>query len=417
MSWPLAIPARGCPTTPNDPYIFTGLNPGVYYIGVSAQGTLRGRLGYDPVNGTSGTAGLAQAGGSYDLQVVADPADSLTQVLGFSLQKADALDPIPTGMTLSFSGTIDPNSLSSSSPILVRDASGNTWPVTLSGYEGSQVSFAFEQPLPPGQYTVVDPPSGGLTDLTGRAPVSPGQNPGVLATFTVEPQTSQPVAGNLGVLWPNTQYQVSQSATILPGQEVVSRVVVLATGFYTLETTFTQGSVEILRAGPDGVADIGTASIGPSNSHPMHLEAGVYLVSFRTVGEQPAVGQWTFQFSSIDHESIMNNGVGQGGALSLRLINPMTSSSTSGSPRARARCSRERRADRSALLAPVRIQYRPRRCTGGQRGSLCSNGRLGDSDEPDGHGKHGITRNAHLAKRDSRGCGTRGCRRFDRPGQ
>ena len=192
------------------------------------------------------------------------------------------------------------------------------------------MSFVFDQPLPSGQYTVVAP-SGGLTDLIGRAPVSPGPNPGVLATFTVEPQTSQTVAGNLGVLWPSPQAQVSQFATIPPGQEFVSRVVVPVTGFYTLETTFTQGSVAILRAGPDGGAVIDPASTGPSN-YEMPLEAGVYMVSFRTVGTQPAVGQWTFKSAGIDHEWIVDNGVGQGGALSLRLVDPISSSLTSGSP-------------------------------------------------------------------------------------
>ena len=317
--------------------LFKGLNPGVYYIGVSGAGNLgRPAPGYDPVNGTIGSAGQAQAGGAYDLQVVADPADSLTQVVGFSLQKADALDPIPTGISFSFSGPIDPNSLLSgapgTSPILVYDASGHSWPVTLSSYNVNQVSFAFKQPLPPGQYTVVDPTSGGLTDLIGRAPVSPGQKKGVLATSTVEPQTSRMVAGDLGVLWPNTQFQVSQFATILPGQHVVSRLVVTAPALYKLETTLTQGSVEILRAGPDGVVGVGTASSGASNSFPMQLEAGVYLVSFRNLGTLPAVGHWTFQFE-YDDDWQLNNGVGQGGALSLRLFdNPIPSSLTSGSP-------------------------------------------------------------------------------------
>ena len=32
----------GLPSSPDDPYFFTGLNPGVYYIGVSARGTWRG---------------------------------------------------------------------------------------------------------------------------------------------------------------------------------------------------------------------------------------------------------------------------------------------------------------------------------------------------------------------------------------
>ena len=245
---------------------------------------------------------------------------------------ADPLDPTPTGLTLTFSGAIDPNSLRSNSPVLVYDASGKAWPTTLSSYDGSQcqVSFVFDQPLPPGQYTVVVPPAGGLEDLTGRAPVSPGHIPGVLASFTVEPQTSKAVAGNLGVLWPSPQAQVSQFATIPPGQEFVSRVVVPVKGLYKLETTFTQGSVAILRAGPDGVAVI-DESTGPSNTYQMSLEAGVYIVSFRTVGTQPAVGQWTFQFSSIDHESIVDNGVGQGAALSLGLVNPISSSLTSGS--------------------------------------------------------------------------------------
>ena len=193
------------------------------------------------------------------------------------------------------------------------------------------MSFVFNQPLPQGQYTVVVPPSGGLVDLTGRAPVSPGHIPGVLASFTVKPQTSQAIAGNLGVLWPSPQAQVSQFATIPPGQEFVSRVVVPATGLYTLKTTFTQGSVAILRAGPDGVAVIDPASSGPSNTYEMPLEAGVYMVSFRTVGTQPAVGQWTFKFASIDHESIVDNGVGQGAALNLRLVNPVSSSLPSGS--------------------------------------------------------------------------------------
>ena len=138
----------GLPSDSNDPYLFTGLNPGVYYIGVSGAGNLAGQTGgYNPVTGTTGSLGQVQLGGAYQLQVVADPADSLTQVVGSSLQQADALDPTPTGLTLSFSGPIDPNSLMSNSPVLVYDASGLAWPVTLSSYQVNQVSFVFDQPL------------------------------------------------------------------------------------------------------------------------------------------------------------------------------------------------------------------------------------------------------------------------------
>ena len=55
----------GLPSSPDDPYFFTGLNPGVYYIGVSGAGNLAGQTGgYDPVTGTIGSAGQAQAGGA-----------------------------------------------------------------------------------------------------------------------------------------------------------------------------------------------------------------------------------------------------------------------------------------------------------------------------------------------------------------
>ena len=129
----------GMPSSPDDPLLFHRLESGVYYIGVSGAGNLAGQPGgYDPVSGTIGSAGQAQAGGTYDLQVVADPADSLTQVVGFSLQRADTLNSTPTARTLTFSGPIDPNSLMSNSPVLVYDASGKAWPMTLSSTRGAR---------------------------------------------------------------------------------------------------------------------------------------------------------------------------------------------------------------------------------------------------------------------------------------
>jgi len=326
----------GLPDFPDDPYLFAGLPWGVYYIGVSGAGNL-GNLpgqsgGYDPVTGTMGTLGDAQAGGLYHLQIVADPADSLTQVTGLSLQRADPLDPTPTGLTLTFSGAIDPNSLRSNSPILVYNASGKPCPMTPSSYEGSQVSFVFNQPLPPGQYTVAVPPSGGLTDLTGRAPVSPGNTPGVLATFTVKSETSSAVAGNLGILWPSAQAEVSQFATIAPGQTVVSRVVIPATGFYVLYRSFTQGSVAITQLGPYGSAVVDPATLGPSQSYRLPLAAGIYYFSFSAAGSQSAQVHWTLVPGQIDFEWLVNNGVSQSPALDLRLVDATPWNSTLDSP-------------------------------------------------------------------------------------
>ena len=51
----------GLPSSPDDPYFFTGLNPGVYYIGVSCAGDLPGQTGgYDPLTGTIGSAEQAR---------------------------------------------------------------------------------------------------------------------------------------------------------------------------------------------------------------------------------------------------------------------------------------------------------------------------------------------------------------------
>ena len=53
----------GLPSSPDDPYFFTGLPTGVYYIGVSCAGNLPGQTGgYDPVTGTIGST--EQAGGA-----------------------------------------------------------------------------------------------------------------------------------------------------------------------------------------------------------------------------------------------------------------------------------------------------------------------------------------------------------------
>ena len=66
-----------------DPYLFSGLKPGIYYVGVSGAGNLAGKPGgYDPTgSGTFGTSVIQQAGGSYTLDLFADAADTPTEVL------------------------------------------------------------------------------------------------------------------------------------------------------------------------------------------------------------------------------------------------------------------------------------------------------------------------------------------------
>ena len=52
----------GLPADPDDPYLFAGLQPGSYYVGISGAGNLPGEPGgYNPVTGVPGSIGLAQA--------------------------------------------------------------------------------------------------------------------------------------------------------------------------------------------------------------------------------------------------------------------------------------------------------------------------------------------------------------------
>jgi CopC domain len=70
----------GRPGTPHDPYLFAGLAPGTYYIGVSGQVNVPGQPGgYDPVTGLYGPLPDPLAGGPFHLSIVADPFDTPTR--------------------------------------------------------------------------------------------------------------------------------------------------------------------------------------------------------------------------------------------------------------------------------------------------------------------------------------------------
>ena len=169
------------------------------------------------------------------------------------LQGGDPLGTSPTGLVLDFSGSIDVNSLNATennqSAIWVVDQSGHTWFLTPTSYDASlaQLSFVFDQPLPPGQYTLFNSSSDGLKDLAGWAPVAPGLPQGVLATWTIPPSTPPVVPGNLGVVWPSQQDGVADSELILPGQVATSQVFVPMQGLYTLQTSVSQGTLAIER--------------------------------------------------------------------------------------------------------------------------------------------------------------------------
>src|SRR5205823_170347 len=148
-----------------------------YYVGVSGRGNLPGTPGgYDPVAGTLGLVGLNQPGGPFPFQLslVADLADAPTSLVRFSLIHVDPLTASPTGMTLTFSGPIDPTSLITADGQLhslrVVDTSGWSWPISVAGYQGDThtLTVLVDQNLPAGDYRLEVSSPEGLTDLAGR---------------------------------------------------------------------------------------------------------------------------------------------------------------------------------------------------------------------------------------------------------
>ena len=168
--------------SPADPYLFSGLSRGVYYVGVSGANNIPGQPGgYDPRgSGRFGTSGDQQAGGNYTLDLFADQADTPTEVLGAELQWGDPLGPSPTGLTLDFSNSIDINSLNAAmtipSAFVVVDQSGHLWSLSPTPYNAgnAQLNLVFAQPLPAGQYRLLNSSSDGLKDLAGWSPVCAG---------------------------------------------------------------------------------------------------------------------------------------------------------------------------------------------------------------------------------------------------
>ncbi len=333
----------GLATDPNDPYIFTGLGAGTYYIGVSGAGNLPyGSAGYDPINGIPGTAGLVQPGGLFQLGLTAVSHDQPASLVDFTVNRADAFDPSPTSLTLTFSAPINLGNLfipdTPETAVEVVDASGRIWPTTSLAYDvnDARLTLVIDEPLPAGSYSLILPSDGGLTDLAGEPVVAPD---GVLATWTVAPASGLHNPLDLGVLWPGTSQASSRSQSgeftintaLAPGQDQTYRWVVTVPGFYKLQTQIGSGNVAIVNFGDGKTTVLDSASSGPLNNYLMNLSAGVYQLRFTNVGSQPVELHWSLKSASLDWEKILNNGVGQISALSLGFLSPTPSDAGSNS--------------------------------------------------------------------------------------
>ncbi|MCA1686288.1 MAG: DVUA0089 family protein, partial [Planctomycetia bacterium] len=323
----------GRPDVPGDPYLFAGLTPGTYYLGVSAHDNVPGTPGgYAPATGRAASNLPTQTGGAYRLDVVADPADAPTRVLGSSLQYADPLDPHPTGLALAFSGPLDASGLRGipSGGVSVVDQDGRSFPLTAVGENESaaQYYFLFNEDVPAGHYSVVVPDAarGGLTDLAGLTPVAPGRPAGVLATFVVGGNIDHSPS-DLGPLYLDVHAGITRKDVIAPGGGVTYRFVVTAEGKFELTTRSTGGSLTAQALVGGRPVGLDTGKTGQTVGNDLYLKPGVYYVQFANRGAGKTTLTWTLS-ESTSWDSLLNNGVGQGPALNLRLINPTSSGLT-----------------------------------------------------------------------------------------
>lgn len=320
----------GMADVPSDPFLFEGLEPGTYYVGLSGAGNDPSLGGYDPVTGALPVNLSAQRGGAYSLALVADVADAPTRVTGVELDRVDPADPVPTGLTIHFDGVVrvgashQSDSTLPGGPIVLVDASGKVWKtgIVATNRAGSSLSVVFHDRLPRGRYEIRLAESGGLVDLVGRDPVAEGQGEGVLGRFevTTEPTGRRP--NDLGVLLPTRSLDpVEHSVSVVPGSSTTVRFVVAFEANYALTLDDPGGGLTVELIGPTGRVDLGSAPRAINGVH-LQLKPGVYLVRLVNKTGQAIDGRVDLRYIWSILDSVPLNGVGQGPALGMRLAAP-----------------------------------------------------------------------------------------------
>jgi hypothetical protein len=318
-----------------DPALAMNLPGGTYYLGVSAAHNVPGTPGgYDPITGRPGTDGVGEPAGVFELEVSATPSVPPPTVVGFNLDHEDPIDPSPTGMDLTFSGPIDLTPLVRPDQIVtaltVVDATGRAYAISPVNYDdsGHILSLTFDEPLPAGTYSLMEPSQGGLTDPTGQPVEGPAGNPpSVLATWTVAAPTSATDPNNIGVLWPgetNVTWgpATSRNVTIDAGQEVDERFVVICPGVYSLQDQVDAGSIDVRIAAADGATVLDSNNPAGLNRSLFWLTPGVYELQMSAEGAQGASAGWLLKPLALDYEKITTNGVSQAAAQSQPLFGP-----------------------------------------------------------------------------------------------
>ena len=210
----------GLPSNPNDPYLFAGLKPGTYYIGVSGAGNVPCTPGDTTLCSESQDYTASHSPAEFlRARPLRRPHDQPTRLLNvhgglFGPDKAS-----PTGLTLTFSGPID------LSKLFVPDFKSQrsrSW--TQRGRSGPSRPRAMRSAVPHSESFSTDLSSRQLyPDFLARSWANrPGRAVGLPANGTLDVpwragmSCRRPClrsANNLGVLWPLSSNQTRSTRT------------------------------------------------------------------------------------------------------------------------------------------------------------------------------------------------------------
>ncbi len=333
----LATDNVGLPGSPGDAYLYAGLSPGTYYLGISGQGNLPNLPGgYDPVSGTSSTISQLQADGRFTLGIAIDQADAPVRLLGATLNFADPISANPTGLTLAFSGLLDLDTLRGDPTpgFYLANQEGQIFPMgaIASNETAAQYTFLFDQPLPAGQFTLYFAPKnhGGATDLAGDSPVALGQPTGVLGSFYVATGWSPSSPNDLGPLWDDVHQGIVRTDRIQAGATETYRFVVENNAPFQFNLTDPTGKATLsLRSALSLLPLISTN--GGNATVQVSLKPGVYFLQLANPSKTPTTLTWRLQ-EVVSWEALLDNGIGQAPALTFRLVSPTTVGELSGTP-------------------------------------------------------------------------------------
>jgi hypothetical protein len=337
---PLATAELGRRDAPRDPYLFAGLTPGTYYVGVSGTGNLPTRPGgYSLVTGDPGQVVQQQEGGPFTLSLVADPAETPTSMLAFQLDRADPYRNEPTGFAIRFSGPIrvagqDGQIFSTVTDGLeLVDDQGRSWPIAGTAYDEATATlhYVFRQRLPQGNYTLRVAPSGGLSDLSGQPVTGRIGRTGILARFAVPAAKRAADPTDLGPFYPDEMLEGrAVTLELAPGESRTYRYTNLYSDLYQVGLRVEGGPVAVSFVGgaapdaPLSARDLfGTdAPDGEWSTALVAITEGPYQIRVENRSDRPATVALSVGTPGFGWESVLENGVGQGPALGLRLVAP-----------------------------------------------------------------------------------------------